>query len=94
MLSLENTERLDLLEDLLQKGATRNHEVTHPRTPISQIASADQSLDVLQARSSRRTLRERDTRSDVVPELVLLLSDELEVNASISVEESRNIGRF
>ena len=69
-------------------------KVTHPRAAVTQIPSTDESSDVFQPGSSSGGLRERDTRSDVDPESILLLPDELEVNASVAVQKSCNVGRL
>src|SRR5437868_10847317 len=91
MLAFEDDERLDLGEDLLEYRPARDHEITHTGASVADVTGIDHPLDVLQTRSCRCALRKRHTCSDVEPELVLPLPDELEMNTSISVEESCEI---
>jgi hypothetical protein len=48
---------------------------------------------VLQPVPCGGALRQRQARSDIEPEAILPLPDELEVDASVSVQESREVGR-
>jgi hypothetical protein len=48
-------------------------------------------MEPLESVTSRGALRERQARPDVVAEAILLLPDKLEVDASVSVQESREV---
>src|ERR1035441_7919911 len=94
MFSFKDHIRPHIREQIKQGRPTCNYQVTHARATISQVTRPDQRLDVLQTCSSRSALRKRNTRSDVKPEPIFLLPDELEVNTSVTVQESCNIGRI
>ena len=95
MLSFEDHERLHGGEQLEKQGPARDHEITRAGPPVPQVAATTHhDLDLLQPEAGRRALRERDARSDVIPEPILLLPDGLEVNTSVAVEESCDIGRI
>jgi hypothetical protein len=70
-----------------------DHKITHAGTAVADVTAANQRLKLLQALSIGGRLRQRQARSDIESEAIPLLSDELEVDTSISVQESREVGR-
>ena len=93
MATLEDHVRFDLSEDRDQYRPAGDHQITHAGSSVSQIPGPEDRADPLEPLSGLSALGEREARSDVVPEAILLLPDELEVDASISVQESRQVGR-
>ena len=89
--SFEQRMWLDFRQNRNQKGPASDHQITHAGTTISQIASTEQTLQMLKSCSGGRALREGKAGPDIEPVPVLLLPDYLEVNTSITVEESRDV---
>ena len=73
----------------IRSGRLVDDQVAHAGAAITQVATADHALEMLQPVPCGGALRQRQTRSDVEPEAILPLPDELEVDASVSVQESR-----
>ena len=72
---------------------TTDDQIAHAGAAIAQVAAADHALEVLQPVSCGTALRQREARPDVEPVAILPLPDELEVDASISVQEPCEVGR-
>jgi hypothetical protein len=58
VLSFEDDVRLDSLEDAHQQWPAGHDQVAHAGATVSQVSSADDGLEVLQAMPRRRALRE------------------------------------
>ena len=93
MLSLEDHVRGDCVKQIRDEGAAGNDQVAHPRATVSQVPATYQGSEMLQALSGGRALREGDRCPDVETEPVLLLPDKLEVDTSITVQESCDVRR-
>ena len=93
MLLLEDHVRFHRLERLDEQRPAGDDQVAHAGAAIAQIAAADHALEVLQPVAGGGALRQRQARSDIEPEAILPLPDELEVDASVSVQEPREVGR-
>ena len=91
--SLEDHVRFHRPEELDKQRPAGDDQVAHAGAAISQVPSAEHALEVLQPVAGGSALREREARSDVEPEAILPLPDELEVDTSVSVQESREVGR-
>ena len=69
-----------------------DHETAHPGATVPDVSSPDELFELFETPSGRGALGERDAGSDVEPEPISALPDELEVDTSVSVKETREIG--
>ena len=94
VLSLEHDERLNRQESDRSNRPACDHKITHASTAITQVTTSQNRMENSRPSPMGGRLREGERRTDIEPEPITLLPDELKVNTSIPVQESCNIGRF
>ena len=94
MLPLENRVRLDHLHQILKERSGSDDQIAHASAAIPQVAAAYPGLELLQPEPGLGCLRRTCVGSDVKPEPVLTLTNELKVNTSVAIEKSCDVGRL
>jgi hypothetical protein len=69
------------------QGPTGDDKITHAGTAIAHVTTPEQVVEDFQTVPGACRLGERDTGPDIATEPVFLLSDELEVNTSVAIQE-------